>query len=78
MGKTANINEAKPHLPRLLEQVAHGEEVIIAKSGKPIARLVPIDDSPSDRKPGIAKGQFAVTAAFFDPLPHDELAAWVR
>ncbi|MBP2313731.1 type II toxin-antitoxin system Phd/YefM family antitoxin [Azospirillum soli] len=73
MAKTVNIHEAKTHLSRLLEQVSRGEEVIIAKSGKPIARLVAIDDGPADRAPGVAKGQFAVTAAFFDPLFDDEL-----
>ena len=76
MGKMVNIHEAKTHLSRLLDQVSHGEEIVIAKAGKPIARIVPIDDTPTDRTPGIAKGEFALTDAFFDPLPDDELAAW--
>ncbi|WP_448204464.1 type II toxin-antitoxin system Phd/YefM family antitoxin [Azospirillum sp. sgz302134] len=78
MGKMVNIHEAKTHLSRLLEHVSHGEEIIIAKSGKPIARIVPIDDAPADRTPGIAKGEFLVDESFFDPLPDDELAAWER
>ena len=73
--RTVNVHEAKTHLSRLLDQVAAGEEVIIAKAGKPIARLVPADRS-EPRVPGIAKGR--VTDAFFEPLPEEELAAWER
>lgn len=70
---TVNIHEAKTHLSRLLEQAARGDEVVIAKAGKPIARLVPIA-AKKPRQPGIAKGR--VTDAFFEPLPEEELAAW--
>lgn len=70
---TVNIHEAKTHLSRLLEQAARGDEVLIAKAGKPIARLVPIA-AKKPRQPGIAKGR--VTDAFFEPLPEEELAAW--
>lgn len=73
--RTVNVHEAKTHLSRLLDQVAAGEEVIIARAGKPIARLVPADRS-EPRVPGIAKGR--VTDAFFEPLPEEELAAWER
>lgn len=72
---TVNIHEAKTNLSRLLEQVASGEEIIIAKAGKPIARILPLS-KPDARKPGIAKGE--VTDEFFEPLPDDELAAWER
>lgn len=70
---TVNIHEAKTHLSRLLEQVAQGEEVLIAKSGKPVARLVPVGKKPQ-RIAGLAKGR--VTNVFFDPLPPEELEAW--
>ena len=50
-----------------------GEEIIIARAGKPIARLLPIEDR-LPRVPGIAQGK--VTEAFFEPLPEDELKAW--
>ena len=73
--RTVNVHEAKTYLSRLLDQVAAGEEVIIARAGKPIARLVPADRS-EPRVPGIAKGR--VTDAFFEPLPEEELAAWER
>ncbi|MBA2409918.1 MAG: type II toxin-antitoxin system Phd/YefM family antitoxin [Gammaproteobacteria bacterium] len=72
---TINIHEAKTNLSRLLEQVAAGEEIIIARAGKPVARIVPLS-KPDPRKPGIAKGE--VTDAFFEPLADDELAAWER
>lgn len=68
-----NIHQAKTHLSKLLSRVQNGEEIIIAKAGKPYAKLVPVGQ-PSSRKPGIAKGN--VTEAFFDPLPDDELNAW--
>lgn len=70
---TVNIHEAKTHLSRLLDRVLAGEEVIIAKAGKPIARLVPAEEA-APRKPGLAEGR--VTDAFFEPLPEDELDAW--
>jgi prevent-host-death family protein len=72
--KTVNIHEAKTHLSALVAEVAAGEEIIIAKSGKPMARLVPIP-ALEPRKPGLLKGM-KLADSFFDPLPDDELAAW--
>jgi prevent-host-death family protein len=66
-----NIHEAKTHLSRLLERVAMGEEVIIAKAGKPVAKLVPLEDRPKRRKLGSAKGEFTVPEDFNDPLPKE-------
>jgi len=71
--RSVNLHEAKTHLSELVSAAAAGEEVIIAKAGKPLARLVPLP-SPAPRKPGLAKGR--VTDAFFESLPDDELAAW--
>jgi prevent-host-death family protein len=70
---TVNVHQAKTHLSRLLERVAAGEEVVIARAGHPVARLVPIN-AEEPHKPGLAKGR--VTDAFFEPLPADELDAW--
>ena len=75
MKKTVNIHEAKTHLSRLLEEVRKGDEVIIAKAGKPLARLTPIR-SKSPRKPGALKGK--LSKSFFDPLPDEELKAWEK
>ena len=69
-----NVQEAKAQLSRLVDAAMMGDEVIIAKAGKPCVRLVPMDLPP--RQPGSAKGKAALTAAFFDPLPEDELKAW--
>jgi len=68
-----NVHDAKTHFSKLLLRAHTGEEIIIAKSGKPFAKLVPL--SPvTKRTPGIVKG--AVTDAFFEPLPEEELQAW--
>jgi len=64
-----NIHEAKTHLSRLLERVAMGEEVIIAKAGTPVAKLVPVKTHPRKRVLGSAKGEFTVPDDFNDPLP---------
>jgi prevent-host-death family protein len=66
-----NIHEAKTHLSRLLERVAVGEEVVIAKAGKPIAKLVPIKSARPKFKFGSAKGKFVVPDDFSDPLPKE-------
>ncbi|MCP4677095.1 MAG: type II toxin-antitoxin system Phd/YefM family antitoxin [Deltaproteobacteria bacterium] len=70
-----NIHEAKTNLSQLLEKVRAGAEVIIAKRGKPIARLCPLDP-PRARVPGLLEGR--VDDAFFEPLPAEELEAWER
>lgn len=70
-----NVHEAKAQLSELLERASRGEQIVIAKRGRPVARLVPVEDR-SPRRPGLAKGR--VTDAFFEPLPDDELAAWER
>ena len=66
-----NIHEAKTHLSKLLERVSLGEEVIIAKAGKPVAKLVPLDDQPKGRVLGSAEGEFTVPDDFNDPLPKE-------
>lgn len=71
---TVNIHEAKTNLSRLLEKVAAGEEIVIAKAGKPIARLVPLAGKPKHRKLGVFKGQLNVPEDFDAPLPDNVLA----
>lgn len=70
---TFNVHEAKTHFSRLLERARSGEEIIIAKNGKPYARLCPLE-TPARRQPGLLKG--SLDEAFFDPLPDDVLDAW--
>jgi prevent-host-death family protein len=73
MQKMVNIHEAKTHLSRLLTLVMAGEEVIIAKAGKPVARLVPIGERPKARKPGSASGQITIASDLEAPLPDEIL-----
>lgn len=74
---TVNVHEAKTHFSRLLEQAHAGHEIILAKAGKPYARLMPLAESAPKRQPGGLQGR-ALDDAFFDPLPEEELAAWER
>ena len=69
-----NVHEAKTHLSRLLDRVAEGEEVIIAKSGRPVAKLVRVAAEP--RKPGRLKGRIRIAADFDEPLPEEILAGF--
>jgi prevent-host-death family protein len=74
MPKAINIHEAKTHLSRLVEQAAAGREVIIAKAGKPLARLVPLSAVPRPKKLGQLKGRIKVPDNFNDPLDARTLA----
>jgi prevent-host-death family protein len=74
MSQIVNVHEAKTHFSRLLEQAHGGEEIILAKAGKPYARLLPLAAEPVRRQPGRLAGK--VGDAFFDALPEDEIAAW--
>ena len=69
--RSVNVHQAKTHLSSLLNRVIAGEEIVIAKAGTPVARLVPISKKHS-RKPGSARGLFTVPPDFDAPLP-DEL-----
>jgi len=71
-----NIHEAKTHLSRLVDQVAEGAEIVIAKAGKPMARLVPLESAPKARKPGYLKGRIRIAADFDAPLPPELLDAF--
>ena len=68
---SVNIHEAKTHLSRLLDEVSRGEEVTIAKAGKPIARLVPVTTSRPTRTPGFLRGKIRISDDFDAPLPDD-------
>lgn len=70
-----NVHEAKTQLSRLLAQVEAGEEVVIARRGAPVARLVACKPRVR-RQPDVLKGRTALTDAFSDPLPEDELKLW--
>jgi prevent-host-death family protein len=74
--KMVNVHEAKTQLSRLLERVESGEEVIIARAGKPVARLVPLATASPRRIPGRLKGMVHIPDSFFDPMSEEELREW--
>ena len=69
MAKEINIHDVETHFSELLLRVMAREEIVIAKDGVPVARLVPVDSKKKTRTPGSAQGQFAIAADFDDPLP---------
>lgn len=73
---TVNIHEAKTHLSRLLEEVNNGQEIVIAKAGKPMARLTGFGAVKPIRKPGFLKGKIRIADDFDAPLPQDLLDAF--
>lgn len=78
MSGIVNVHEAKTHLSRLLESVRRGEEVVIGKAGRPIARLVPIEQAQARRAPGSARGRFRLARNFDAPLPKHVLDAFEK
>lgn len=73
MGLQVNVHEAKTHLSKLLARVREGEEIVIAKAGKPIARLVPVVERQARRLPGSAKEKVTIAPDFDAPLPESVL-----
>jgi prevent-host-death family protein len=78
MTETYNVYEAKTHLSELLARAAKGEEFVIAKSGCPLAKLVPFtaDDSKPVRVAGKFKGKISYTEDCFAPMTDDALKDW--
>jgi prevent-host-death family protein len=78
MAATVNIHEAKTHFSKLLARVSTGEEIVIARAGKPVARLLPIVPATSKKRiPGIDKGKIWM-AKDFDVLSKRELDDWYK
>jgi len=76
MVASVNMHEAKTHLSRLVERAAQGEEIIIARSGKPVAKLVPLTKDRTPRTPGSMRGQIRMADDFDAPLPPELLAGF--
>jgi prevent-host-death family protein len=74
--RQVNIHQAKTQLSQLLEDVAQGDEIVIAKAGKPMARLVAIADTNQPRRRGLLKGRIVIAADFDAPLPAEVLASF--
>ncbi len=68
-----NIHDAKTHFSKLVESAMNGEETIIARSGKPVAKLVPISREKKKRRLGVLKGKIKISEDFDTPLPDDIL-----
>lgn len=73
---TVNIHAAKTHLSRLVDAASEGQEIVIARAGKPLAKLVPLTSAGRKRKLGILSGRAQVPDDFDAPLPDDVLAAF--
>ncbi len=71
-----NVHEAKTNFSKLLDLAHAGQEIILAKAGKPYALLTSLPQGPSRRIPGRLPGK--VTEAFFEPLPEEEILAWEK
>ncbi len=71
-----NMHDAKTNFSKLVDAAANGEEIIIAKAGKPVARLVPLAQTVPLRRPGSMKGQIRIADDFDAPLPEDILASF--
>ena len=76
MAKIHSMHAAKTQLSRLVVRASRGEDVVIARGSRPVARLVAIDRPVSDRRFGAMRGKARVTPAFFDRLADADLAAW--
>ena len=80
MPATVNVHDAKTNFSKLLERAHAGEEIVVAKAGKPYARLVPLAPpaKKEPRRPGALKGVLPELpdSFFFDPLPQEELRLW--
>ncbi len=78
MVKTVNVHEAKTHLSRLLAEVEGGAEVVIARGGRPVARLLPFDSPKRDRVLGADRGLVRIAEDFDAPLPESVIAEFER
>jgi prevent-host-death family protein len=76
MAETVNIHAAKTHFSRLVERAARGEEIIIARAGTPVARLVPLATTIRPRRPGLLKGRIRIAGDFDTPLPEELLRSF--
>jgi len=75
MAEPISIHAAKTHLSRLIARAEAGEEVVIARAGKPVVKLVSLASKPK-RVPGRWKGRFTVGPEFFEPMSEEEFALW--
>ncbi len=75
---TVNIHKAKTELSKLLKRVEAGETVVIARAGRPVAKIEPYNDIKESRVPGTGKGKIKIKDEFFEPLPEDILKSFEK
>jgi prevent-host-death family protein len=73
---TVTIHQAKTNLSKLIERASQGEEIVIARGTKPVAKLVPLGTVKGKRQPGSLKGKLEIGPEFFEPLSDEELSHW--
>lgn len=78
MATEVSVHEAKTHLSRLLDEAMAGEDIVIARSGKRLVRLVPVEEAPVNRRFGTAKGMFVLPEDWDAPLPDEVLEEFYR
>jgi len=78
MSEVVNMHQAKTSLSRLVERALDGEEIIIARNGEPLVKLVPVPKERQQRVPGRYKGQIWVAPDCFDPMTEEELDLWEK
>jgi prevent-host-death family protein len=71
MAKPVNIYDAKTRLSELVDRAQNGEEIVIAKAGRPVARLIALREAPVERRPGRLRGRIWMAPDFDEPLPED-------
>ena len=76
MATTVNMHEAKTQLSRLVDAALAGEEVVIARAGRPVVRLVPVKEPRPRRQPGVLRGKVWAAPDAWDPMTEEELALW--
>ena len=74
--QATNIHDAKTHFSKLIKRVRNGEEILISKAGKPVAKIVPFEQNESPRRPGYWRGKVEI-ADDFDELPDEIVAAFL-
>lgn len=78
MAEIVNMHQAKTSLSRLVERALTGEEVIIARNGEPLVKLVPVSEERKPRMPGRYKGKILIAPDCFEPMSEEELDLWER
>ena len=78
MTEIVNMHQAKTSLSRLVARAVAGEEIVIARNGEPLVKLVPVPKERKPREPGLYRGKIWVAPDCFDPMSEEELDRWEK